>query len=62
MLKKSPIAVGTVPIYEAAVRTAEQKGSIAKMTADDLFKVIEEHAEEGVDFVTVHSGLTMTSC
>ncbi|MBI5205538.1 MAG: phosphomethylpyrimidine synthase ThiC [Nitrospirae bacterium] len=59
MIKKSPVAVGTVPIYEAAVRTAEQKGSIAKMTADDLFKVIEEHAEEGVDFVTVHSGLTM---
>ena len=29
------------------------------MTPDDLFKVIEEHAEEGVDFVTVHSGLTM---
>lgn len=59
MLNKSPIAVGTVPIYEAAVRAAEQKGSIAKMTADDLFSVIEEHAEEGVDFVTVHSGLTM---
>ena len=59
MLKKSPIAVGTVPIYEAAVRAAEKKGGIAKMTADDLFKVIEEHAEEGVDFITVHSGLTM---
>lgn len=59
MLKRSPIAVGTVPIYEAAVRTAEQKGSIAKMTPDELFKVIEEHAESGVDFVTVHSGLTM---
>lgn len=59
MIKKSPVAVGTVPIYEAAVRAAEQKGSIAKMTADDLFKVIEEHAKEGVDFVTVHSGLTM---
>ncbi len=59
MLKRSPIAVGTVPIYEAAVRTAEQKGAIAKMTADDLFGVIEEHAESGVDFVTVHSGLTM---
>ena len=29
------------------------------MTVDDLFKVIEEHAEEGVDFITVHSGLTM---
>ncbi|MEK7742019.1 MAG: phosphomethylpyrimidine synthase ThiC [Nitrospirota bacterium] len=59
MIKKSPIAVGTVPIYEAAVRAAEKKGGIAKMTADDLFKVIEEHAEEGVDFITVHSGLTM---
>lgn len=59
MIKKSPIAVGTVPIYEAAVRAAEKRGSIAKMTADDLFKVIEEHAEEGVDFITVHSGLTM---
>jgi phosphomethylpyrimidine synthase len=59
MLEKSPIAVGTVPIYEAAVRTAAQKGSISKMTADDLFGVIEEHAAEGVDFVTVHSGLTM---
>ena len=59
MLKRSLIAVGTVPIYEAAVRTAEQKGAIAKMTADDLFGVIEEHAESGVDFVTVHSGLTM---
>lgn len=59
MLKKSPVAVGTVPIYEAAVRAVEKKGAIAKMTADDLFKVIEEHAEEGVDFITVHSGLTM---
>lgn len=59
MLKKSPIAVGTVPIYEAAVRAAGQKGSISKMTADELFGVIEEHAAEGVDFVTVHSGLTM---
>ena len=59
MLKKSPVAVGTVPIYEAAVMAAEQKGAIAKMTADDLFAVIEAHAAEGVDFVTVHSGLTM---
>ena len=59
MLRKSPIAVGTVPIYQAAVMAAEQKGAIAKMTADDLFAVIEAHAAEGVDFVTVHSGLTM---
>ncbi len=59
MLEKSPVAVGTVPIYEAAVRTAAQKGAIAKMTADDLFAVIEEHAADGVDFITAHAGLTI---
>ncbi len=59
MLRKSPVAVGTVPIYEAAVRAAEEKGAIARMTAEDLFKVIEQHAASGVDFITVHCGLTM---
>ena len=59
MLRKSPVAVGTVPIYEAAVRAAEGKGAIARMTADDLFRVIEDHASSGVDFITVHCGLTM---
>ncbi len=54
---KSPIAVGTVPIYEAAVRAAESHGRMSKMTPDDIFKVIEEHAAEGVDFVTVHCGV-----
>ena len=58
MLRKSPIPVGTVPIYEAAVIAAEKKGSIAKMTIDGIFDVIEEQGEEGVDFITVHCGLT----
>jgi len=58
LLKKSPIAVGTVPVYEAAIIAAEAYGTISKMTPDDLFRVIEQHAEEGVDFVTVHCGLT----
>ncbi|MEW6001702.1 MAG: phosphomethylpyrimidine synthase ThiC [Nitrospirota bacterium] len=58
LLKKSPISVGTVPIYEAAVRAAENYGTIAKITPDGIFEVIEEHAEEGVDFITVHCGLT----
>ncbi|OHE55469.1 MAG: phosphomethylpyrimidine synthase [Thermodesulfovibrio sp. RBG_19FT_COMBO_42_12] len=59
LLRKSPITVGTVPIYEAAVMAAETHGTISKMTLDALFNVIENHAEEGVDFVTVHCGLTM---
>ena len=59
MLRKSPIPVGTVPIYEAALKAAEEYGSIVRMTADDLFDVIEEHGREGVDFITVHAGLTL---
>ncbi len=58
LLRKSPIAVGTVPIYEAVAKAAEGRGSISKMSADDLFTIIEEHAEQGVDFVTVHCGFT----
>jgi phosphomethylpyrimidine synthase len=58
ILGKSPLSVGTVPIYEAAITAAEKYGRIAKMTADDIFAVIKSHAEEGVDFVTVHCGVT----
>lgn len=58
LTKKSPIPVGTVPIYEAVVMAAERYCNIADLTVDELFKVIEGHAEEGVDFITVHSGLT----
>jgi phosphomethylpyrimidine synthase len=59
LIGKSPLSVGTVPIYEAAIGAAEKYGTISKMTPDDLFRVIEAHAEEGVDFVTVHCGLTI---
>ncbi len=58
LLRKSPIPAGTVPIYEAIVKTVEEKGFISKMSVDTLFETIEEHAQEGVDFVTVHCGLT----
>ena len=59
LISKSSIAVGTVPIYDAIVRTVERHGSIAKMTVDELFEVIEDHARDGVDFVTVHCGVTL---
>lgn len=58
ILDKARIPLGTVPIYEAAIKAIDQRGSIVKMTEDDLFSVIEEQAEEGVDFITVHAGLT----
>ncbi len=59
ILENASIPVGTVPIYEAAVRAAEERGSITRMTADDIFEVIGEHGRDGVDFITVHAGLTL---
>ena len=58
LLNRSTVSVGTVPIYEAVAKAAGGKGSISRMSVDDLFDVIEGQAEEGVDFITVHSGLT----
>lgn len=50
--------LGTVPIYEAAIETAKEKGGITFMTAEKIFDVIKRQAEDGVDFITVHSGVT----
>jgi len=58
ILKESAIPLGTVPIYQAGIEAIERRGAIVKMTPDDLFHVIEEQAEEGVDFMTVHCGVT----
>lgn len=61
ILEKSTVPVGTVPIYQAAVESMAKRGSIVAMTVDDLFRVIEEQAQDGVDFITVHCGLTLGS-
>lgn len=58
ILARCPVPVGTVPIYEAAVRKRQQNRPVVEMEADDLFQVIEDQASEGVDFITVHCGVT----
>jgi phosphomethylpyrimidine synthase len=61
IIERSPLPVGTVPIYQAAIEVAERKGGIVLMTADDIFEVIERQAKDGVDFVTVHCGVTQST-
>ncbi len=61
LLKHSNITVGTVPVYEAALRAYDEYGSIRYMKEDILFDVIEEHLKHGVDFITVHCGITLKS-
>jgi phosphomethylpyrimidine synthase len=58
ILARSPIPLGTVPIYQAAIEAIDRRGSIVDLTVDDIFRVIEDQAREGVDFMTVHCGLT----
>lgn len=58
VLSQSRIPVGTVPVYQAAIESQQKRGSIVAMTADDMFEAIERHAADGVDFVTVHCGVT----
>jgi phosphomethylpyrimidine synthase len=58
ILEESTIPVGTVPIYQAVVETVEETGGLINLTVDKIFEVIEKQAEDGVDFITVHCGLT----
>ena len=50
----SPVMIGTVPTYDAV---AQYGKDIKNISVDDLFKVVEMHAEDGVDFMTIHAGL-----
>lgn len=61
ILKASTVPVGTVPIYQAVVETVRSKQAMVTMDAETLFTVIEKQAEDGVDFITVHCGLTRES-
>ena len=61
IVRDSTVAVGTVPIYQAGIEAIDSRGAIVNMTADEIFAVIEEHAKDGVDFMTVHCGVTQES-
>ncbi len=61
IIAASSVPIGTVPIYQAGIEAIDRCGAIVKMTVDDLFAGIEEHARDGVDFVTVHCGVTRSA-
>jgi len=58
ILKSSPVPVGTVPIYEEATLARTKRGVTVKLDPDEFFQVIEGQMADGVDFVTVHCGVT----
>ncbi len=58
VLDESAVPVGTVPIYQSAADILEQKGEIVDLREEDILEVFERHAADGVDFATLHCGVT----
>jgi phosphomethylpyrimidine synthase len=59
IMESTDIPLGTVPIYQAGITASDAKKAVVNMDEDDMFRAIEEQAREGVDFMTVHSGITL---
>lgn len=59
IIKNSSVPIGTVPIYQAICDVISKGKKLEDLTADDIFTVIERHGEDGVDFITVHCGVTL---
>lgn len=55
LIERSPAMIGTVPMYDAI---GYLEKDLHEMEAKDFLEVIEAHAKEGVDFMTIHAGLT----
>lgn len=61
IINASILPVGTVPIYQAGIEAIEKHGAIVNMSVDGIFDVIEQQAKDGVDFMTVHCGVTQAT-
>ncbi len=58
IIEASPVPVGTVPIYSVAQRYLNSRQDPCEFTEQDLFNEIEKQAKQGVDFMTLHCGVT----
>ncbi len=60
LLAECPVMMGSVPIYQTGLMAA-RRNAVVEMTEDDIFNGIERHAKDGMDFMTVHCGITRES-
>jgi phosphomethylpyrimidine synthase len=62
IIAETKACIGSVPIYQAALDAVRiRKKAIVDMTVEDIFAGIIRHAEDGVDFITVHCGVTRST-
>lgn len=61
IVSESSAPVGSVPIYEAIVDAIRKRGGGERMEADEMLDAIRLHGEDGISFVTVHCGVTLSA-
>lgn len=61
IIRESPIPVGSVPIYEAIVDSVRRKSGPERMEPEEMLDAIRLHGEDGISFVTVHCGITLSA-
>ncbi len=61
ILASTRLPVGTVPIYQVGFELARNTKRLEEMTIDHFLAVLRQQGEEGVDFVTIHAGITQKS-
>jgi phosphomethylpyrimidine synthase len=57
IIEATSLSVGSVPLYQAFIEAARESGSIVDMREDDLFRVTEEQAKLGTNFMAIHTGI-----
>jgi phosphomethylpyrimidine synthase len=61
IIAASTVPIGTVPIYQAGIEQTDRHEAIVNMSVDTIFDVIEQQAQDGVDFMTLHCGVTQSA-
>lgn len=59
LIKRSTIPFGNVPIYEMVLDILKTGKTFVEMTFEEMLDYIKRQAEDGVDFMTIHAGLTL---
>ena len=59
VIEHAEMPVGTVPIYQVYYEMVTRRKYVIDFTPDELFRVIRKQLDDGVDFITVHTGITL---
>jgi phosphomethylpyrimidine synthase len=59
IIENTELSVGSVPLYQAFIEAARNKGGVVFMEADDLFRITDEQAKLGTNFMAIHTGINL---